>query len=284
MARDAAPGADLAGVQPGFAQAFLGGVRGQVEPVSQCAHDVRHLRIDPCHRRGRPLGAPRARSIGPGRAIKRRRARHRHGATSTAGIEMGHAALLGGHGRQSLGIVGEENAERRHAHGAAIPGVGRRRAGLRPPRAGDEPRRGAMGARARPDRPADAKQLRHAGGERRRLPTTRVAHRAKEYAGELGIVAVLAEGKVVVGSRAHRPGAELGSDIRFGESAGGGLHDEPQRVAEREPEQGARDPIWDRQGRHAHRGTNAATGQPARAVSGPDRSVAGRGVTCRSCR
>ena len=89
---------------------------------------------------------------------------------------MGNAALLGGRASERRGAIGQEHAERRDPHRAAVARVRRRRAGVAPIRPVDQPPRRAPGALPRAHLPAVMHEGGQARREGRRTPAAGVAH------------------------------------------------------------------------------------------------------------
>jgi hypothetical protein len=101
----------------------------------------------------------------------------------------------------------------------------------------------AQAGAARPWPGPDISAREHEGGdssrEPRRVPAVRLPNAEQELARELGVVAVLAEGKGGMRAGAGPAGAEQVVYVLAGDSWRLGLDYEPERVTQGQPKEGA---------------------------------------------
>ena len=179
-------------------------------------------RISVAYRRFLRFGAvrpPRLRN--PAASIGNRPSRKGHSAGDgdstggTAGVEVRDPRLFPGRAAHRL-LVGQEQAERAGPHRGAIAGVRRWSARLIPGHTHEQPERGRAGTAARADITPLPEELGEPPGEHRGLPSSSLQEAAQQLPGKLGVVAVLTEGKLLVGPFSCASGSKPSLDVNPG--------------------------------------------------------------------
>ena len=179
---------------------------------------------------------------------------------------MTDPALLRRDPPQHRDVVGQDRAQRRDAHRAAVARIRRLRAGRLPRRAGRQAKRRAPGPRPSPDVATLAHERCQPARESRWTPPSSVADAQQQLARKLGVVGVLTERKIRVSALAGAPREEGVANIGRRGLRWLSLDDESQRVAERLTQQRARDAIRSGEAQAACTGTRKKSAAPRASV------------------